>query len=331
MRVLHSTTLIRPGEAIPFGRLYRTHPNGPRKLLTARKRVRPLPARRLTWRRVSHHSSDHHSSPDSSSSSAPSDHSLSGHTPPDTTDADSATPQRFVHRSLARTPRHSSSSERSLDLSLPSSGPSYKRCRSLTTSVPSSTHVSRSIAPTPADLLPPRKRFRDSYSLVDSGEEHMEVETDDAETVADIGTSDEVVAHTEDGLVDPLAIGGSPDSSLSGILNLEGTIYDMSHYMSEVTIGRITEIETAQRLLEAGHLIASREGVGLSDNILSLRIENLKLRAMLSIERDRIDSIRWHMALSQEEFCQVRRDRDGTWRRLRRLGSFVERRLGFRP
>ncbi|GJY58773.1 hypothetical protein Tco_0458665 [Tanacetum coccineum] len=70
-----SATLIRPGEAIPFGRPYRTHPNGPRKLLTARKRVRPLPARRLAWRRVSHHSSDRHSSSDSSSSSAPSDHS----------------------------------------------------------------------------------------------------------------------------------------------------------------------------------------------------------------------------------------------------------------
>ncbi|GJV47663.1 hypothetical protein Tco_1437875 [Tanacetum coccineum] len=99
-----STTLIRPGKAIPFGRPYGTHLNGPHKFLTARKRVRPLPARRLTWRRVSHHSSDRHSSPDSSPSSAPSDHSLSGHTPLDTTDADSSTPQRFVHRSLARTP-----------------------------------------------------------------------------------------------------------------------------------------------------------------------------------------------------------------------------------
>nr|GEZ02407.1 hypothetical protein [Tanacetum cinerariifolium] len=27
--------IVRPGEAIPFGRPYRTHPNGPRKLLTA--------------------------------------------------------------------------------------------------------------------------------------------------------------------------------------------------------------------------------------------------------------------------------------------------------
>ncbi|GJU71353.1 hypothetical protein Tco_1262758 [Tanacetum coccineum] len=210
-----SATLIRPGKAIPFGRPYRTHPNGPHKLLTARKRVRHLPARRLAWRRVSHHSSDHHSSPDSSSSSAPSDHSLSGHTPPDTTDADSSTPQRFVHRSLARTPRHSeafrhwrsaplstpyppttlesslgSSSERSLDSSSPSSRPSRKRCRSPTASVPSSTHVSRSIARTPADLLPPHKRFRDSYLPEDNGEEHIEVDIADAEAVTDVGISE---------------------------------------------------------------------------------------------------------------------------------------------
>ncbi|GJW45808.1 hypothetical protein Tco_0077454 [Tanacetum coccineum] len=67
-------------------------------------RLRPIPARRLAWRRISHHLSDRHSSPDSSSSSLPSDHSLSRHTPPDTTDADSSTPQRFFHRSLDRKP-----------------------------------------------------------------------------------------------------------------------------------------------------------------------------------------------------------------------------------
>ncbi|GKF74289.1 hypothetical protein Tco_0220621, partial [Tanacetum coccineum] len=179
----------------------------------------------LAWRRVSHHSSDHHSSPYSSSSSAPSDHSLSRHTPPDTADVDSSTPQRFVHRSLARTQRHSeafrrwrsaplstpyppntsesslgSSSERSLDSSLPFSRPSRKRCRFPTSSVPSPTHVSRSIAPTPADLLPPRKRIRDSYSLEASKEEHMEVDTADSEAVADVGISEEVIAYTKDGI-----------------------------------------------------------------------------------------------------------------------------------
>ncbi|GKA95074.1 hypothetical protein Tco_0817112 [Tanacetum coccineum] len=93
-----------------------------------------------------------------------------------------------------------SSSERSLDSSLPSSRPSRKRCRSLTTLVPSPTHVLRSIAPTPIDLLPPRKRFRGSYSSKDSGEKHMEVDTTDAEDVADIGISEGVVAHTGDGV-----------------------------------------------------------------------------------------------------------------------------------
>ncbi|GKF44493.1 hypothetical protein Tco_0131045, partial [Tanacetum coccineum] len=179
--------LVRPGKVIPFGRAYRTHLNGPH--------------------------------------SSPSDHSLSGHTPPDTTDADSSIPRRFVHRSLARTPQHSEafrhwryaplstpyppttsksslglSSERSLDSSSPSSRPSRKRCRFPTALVPSPTHVSRSIAPTPADLLPSRKRFRDLYSPEDSEEEHMEVDTADAEAIVDVGISEGVVAHPEDGV-----------------------------------------------------------------------------------------------------------------------------------
>ncbi|GJT78686.1 hypothetical protein Tco_1045411 [Tanacetum coccineum] len=71
-----SRFLIRPGEAIPFGRPYRTHLNGPRKLLTARKRVGPLPSRRLTSRHASPRSSDHHSSSSSSSSDSSPVHSL---------------------------------------------------------------------------------------------------------------------------------------------------------------------------------------------------------------------------------------------------------------
>ncbi|GJV98729.1 putative reverse transcriptase domain-containing protein [Tanacetum coccineum] len=169
--------------------------------------LRPIPACRLAWRRVSYHSSDRHSSPDSSSSSSPLDHSLSGLTPLDTTDTDTSTPPRFVHRSLARTPRRSeafrrwrsaplstpylpttsdsslgSSSKRSLDSSSLSSRPSHKR------------------SPTPADLLPHRKSFRDSYSPEDSGEEHMEVDTTDAEAVVDVGISKGVVAYLEDGV-----------------------------------------------------------------------------------------------------------------------------------
>ncbi|GKB28253.1 putative reverse transcriptase domain-containing protein [Tanacetum coccineum] len=224
------------------------------------------------------------------------------------------------------------SSERSLDSSSLSSRPSRKRCRFPTASVPSPTHDSRSIAPTPANLLPLRKRFRDLYSSEDSGEDHMEVDTADTRAVANIGISDGVVAHPEDSIdmgveiaasdvreddeefeaeastadtkeiaVDPLAIGDSSESSRGGIPDLEDTIYDIVHYMLE--------------------LVASGERASLVENIGSLRLEYLKVRAMLSIERDQIDSLRWHMALSREEFRQVRRDRDDIRRRLRRLES----------
>ncbi|GJS76296.1 putative reverse transcriptase domain-containing protein [Tanacetum coccineum] len=50
-------------------------------------------------------------------------------------------------------------------------------------------------------------------------------------------------------------------------------------------------------------------------------MEYLKVRAMLSIKRDRIDSLRWHMALLLEEFHQVRRDRDDTRSKLRSDGD----------
>ncbi|GJX40668.1 reverse transcriptase domain-containing protein, partial [Tanacetum coccineum] len=268
-----STTLVQPGEAIPFGRPYRTHPNGPRNEAFRR------------WR------------------SAP----LSTPYPPTTSES-----------SLG------SSSERSLDSSSPSPGPSRKRCRSATASVPSSTHVSRSIAPTPADLLLPRKRFRDSYSPEDIKEEHMEVDTSDAEAVADVGISAGVVAHPKDGVgmgfeitasdvreddeefeaeasaadtreitIDPLVIGDSSESSRGGIPDLEDTIYDIVHYMSEVRIDRITEIETTQRQLEASQLVASEERASLVKRIGSLRLE----------------------------YQKVCRDRDDTQRRLKRLES----------
>ncbi|GJS08345.1 putative reverse transcriptase domain-containing protein [Tanacetum coccineum] len=269
--------LVQPGEAIPFGRPYRTHPNGPRKLLTARKRVGPFPARRLAWRCVSHRSSDRHSSPDitsdSSSSSSSSDSSL-----------DISSGCDALESSLGL------SSERSLDSSSPSARPSRKRCRSPTTLVPSSTPVLRSIALALADL-PPHKRFRDSYSLEGVGA-HTE---DGIDMGVEVATSDiredeedfEVEASTGGMMeiaVDLLATGGISEPTREDAPDLEGTLYDISHYKSEVPLDRITEFETAQRQLEADH----------------------------------VNSLRRYMALSQEEFRHVYRDHDDTQRRLRR-------------
>ncbi|GKF30877.1 hypothetical protein Tco_0100675 [Tanacetum coccineum] len=85
-----SAILIRPREAIPFGRPYYTHLNGPHKLLTTRKRVGPLPVRRLASRRISPRSSDHRSSSSSSSSDSLSVHS-SGLDVPDQAHSGSST------------------------------------------------------------------------------------------------------------------------------------------------------------------------------------------------------------------------------------------------
>nr|GEU53874.1 reverse transcriptase domain-containing protein [Tanacetum cinerariifolium] len=189
--------LVRLGEAIPFDRPYRTHPNAPRKLLTVRKRVGPFPARRLAWRRVSHRFSYRHYSPGFTSDLSYSSSSLvSSSDISSGSSSDSLSDSSSIHSSESSL---NSSFERSLDSSSPFVGPSRLRCRSPTTLVPSSTLVSRSIALTLADLLP-RKRFRDSYSYEVSGEEHMDIGTADANTVADLDICKGVRTHTKDGI-----------------------------------------------------------------------------------------------------------------------------------
>ncbi|GJW64304.1 hypothetical protein Tco_0116188 [Tanacetum coccineum] len=396
--------LIRPGEAIPFGRPYYTHLNGPPKLLTTRKRVGPLQARRLTWRHASPRSSYHHSSSSSSSSDSSPIHSP-GLDAPDQAHSGSSTrdvsprlcypPRRAPRRSEAfccwcaallstlyppTTSESSSgdSSERPLHSSSHSAGPSCKRCESPVDYVPSSTPVIGSLAPPRADLLPPRKRFRDSYSSEASIEEDTEM--DHIETEVDmelgIGDKDDVRDHVEidprdvmddteeyeadtsagdtvEVGIDPMSApiveeeivepAGEDSSDSSGtrddivrsfedmLIDLDDVVRDFYHHMSEVRVDRIVGIETAQRRLEADQLIASGDRARMAEMIYSLRLENLKVRAMLDIERDRVSSLRLHMSLSQEEFRQIRRDRDDARGRLRRLESYLGRHFGFRP
>ncbi|GJW78002.1 hypothetical protein Tco_0139684 [Tanacetum coccineum] len=360
--------LVRPGEAIPFGRPYRTHPNGPHFTSNSSSSSSSLDSLSDTSSGSPSDSLTDSSSIHSSGCDA-SGQSYSG---PSTRVAS----PRLIYPSV-RTPRCSesfmrwrsttlstlyppttsessldSSFKRSLDSSSPSAGPSRKRCTSPTTLVPSSTPVLRSIASTHVDLLPPRNRFRDSYSPEDSREVDLDwmglghcysfwASTADVEAVADLGIGDGVGAPTKDGIgmgvevaigdiredkkefeaeastggtmeiaVDQLVTDGISESTGGDVPDLKGTLYDIAHYMSE--------------------LVASGKRAGLADRIRSLGWENLRVRALLCIERDRVDSLRCHMALSQEEFRQICRDCDDTRRRLRRLKSLVERRLGFR-
>ncbi|GJS44447.1 putative reverse transcriptase domain-containing protein [Tanacetum coccineum] len=81
--------LLASGQPIPYGRPYRYHLNGPVHMMTARKRVRPLPTYRLAERHSTDHSSSDSSSEASSdfhsdaSSDPSSRHSLSDHSSPE--------------------------------------------------------------------------------------------------------------------------------------------------------------------------------------------------------------------------------------------------------
>ncbi|GJR56502.1 hypothetical protein Tco_1407023 [Tanacetum coccineum] len=265
---------------IPVGRLYRIHPGRPCRALKARKSVRPLPSHRLALRYTSHHldrftsrsSSDHSSSDHSSADHSLADHtlghstldqSLSRHTSPDTTIADSSTPSRFVYPPPTRTSQAGNSSSES------SVRPSRKRCRSPTTSVPSSIPALGALVPTRADLLPPRNRFRDSYSSEDSVKEDIDadvlVDIEADATVVEVAADIDVKAGVDTGIGIEIRDDiededeGEAESSDRGTMEVEEVVHDIYGHVMEIPLHRLEDIESGHRELEVRSLIAGGE------------------------------------------------------------------------
>ncbi|GJS27682.1 hypothetical protein Tco_0488302 [Tanacetum coccineum] len=361
--------LIRTGQDIPIGRLYRTHPGGPCRALTARKSVRPLPSHRLALRYTSHHldhftsgsSSGHSSSDHSSSRHSISGHFLSRHSPPNTTVADSSTPPRFVYPPLARTPRCSEAYRhwRSASLSTmypqttsessardssseSSAGPSRKRCRSPVATMTSSIHAVRALVPSRTDLLPPRKRFRDSISPEDSVENDVDADelTDieaDATTV-EVAVDRDVVARVDAGIVIEVDVEVDVEDKdedevkssdrgtievgvdvIAGIDILDGMLMpdaverleqveeglqDIYEHVIEMPLQRIKDIETGQKELEARSLIADGERASLLEQVASLERSNARLRGTVMMESARVDRFRRRMCFMKNELRQ---------------------------
>nr|GEV00920.1 hypothetical protein [Tanacetum cinerariifolium] len=65
---------------------------------------------------------------------------------------------------------------------------------------------------------------------------------------------------------------------------------------------RIVRSETTQRQLEVDQMIASEERTAMVESIRSLRSENIKVRALLRIERDRVDSLCLHITMTNTCF-----------------------------
>ncbi|GJU46077.1 hypothetical protein Tco_1203343 [Tanacetum coccineum] len=152
-----------------------------------------------------------------------------------------------------------------------SAGPSRKRCRSPAATVTSSIHASRALVPSRADLLPPRKRFRDSISPEDSVEE--DIDTDvladiEADATAGCGWKDEVKGEVES------SDRGTMDVGVDVVIGID--IPD-------------EDIKTGQKDLEARSLIVGGERVSLLDQVASLERSNARLRGTLMMESARAD------------------------------------------
>nr|GFA32962.1 hypothetical protein [Tanacetum cinerariifolium] len=154
-------------------------------------------------------------------------------------------------------------------------GPYRKRCRSLAATVTSSIHVIRALVLSRADLLVPRKRFRDSISLEDSVKDDIDMdvlEDNKADAMAvEVAIDRDVEARVDTGTMEvgvDVVVGiDIPDGML---------IPDVVEHLE-------------QRELEVRSLIAGGERASLLEEVESLERTNARLRGTMMMERARAD------------------------------------------
>ncbi|GJX89801.1 hypothetical protein Tco_0343127 [Tanacetum coccineum] len=194
-------------------------------------------------------------------------------------------------------------------------GPYRKRCRSPATTVPSSIPALGALVHTRADLLPPRKRFKDSYSSDDTVEEDIDadvladIEADataikvaedmDVEAGVDVSIGMEVdvrvdIEDKDEGEakpsdrgtvevgVDVVAWIDIPDGMLildaeERLDQVEKVVQDIYGHVIEIPLQRLEDIESGQRELEARSLIPGGERASLLDRIAALERRNTRL------------------------------------------------------
>nr|GEZ77480.1 putative reverse transcriptase domain-containing protein [Tanacetum cinerariifolium]GEZ78116.1 putative reverse transcriptase domain-containing protein [Tanacetum cinerariifolium] len=161
-------------------------------------------------------------------------------------------------------------------------GPSRKRCRSPAAIVISHVHSARVLVLSRADLLLPRKRFRDSISLEDSVEEDINayvLEDIEADTIAiEVVVDKDVEAGIDANIGMEINVGSNVNDEVEFINR--GTIkvrVDMDAGIDILNGMRMPDVVERLEQLEAGQLIASGERAGLSDRTRSLERENLKI------------------------------------------------------
>nr|GEZ86089.1 hypothetical protein [Tanacetum cinerariifolium] len=282
--------ILSSGQPIPHGRPYRYYLNGPIHMMTARKRVRPLPVQQFSVRHpVAHslsdsssrHSSSDHSSPDLPKSD-PSEDPSSGHIPP----LPAISP--FLSSDDDTTDNHSSP-----DLPSTFAGPSRKRRRSPMTSMPGLPLVSRALSPVCADLIPSPKRVMDIGYL--AGVEVSPRETR-VKRVTHPAIPDDIPEPVQEGAAERVRdigyLADVEDGAAEVTYETLGDLVQRFHdHTQAILVHRIQTTEDVQR--EQGHRIVGVESAvtALTERVVELERDNWRLRGTASVESQRVDRL----------------------------------------
>nr|GEV91301.1 hypothetical protein [Tanacetum cinerariifolium] len=145
---------------------------------------------------------------------------------------------------------------------------------------------------------------------VDPRDDREEFEVSAGDTVV-LGMDSRSVLMVDEEIIKPVRrdssrLSGTRDVTVRSVkgmsVDLDDAIRDFYHHMSKVRVDRIVGIRITQRQLEADQMIASGERAGMAESIRSLRSMNLKVYALLCIERDCMDSLRLYMSLLRRSF-----------------------------
>ncbi|GJY96749.1 reverse transcriptase domain-containing protein [Tanacetum coccineum] len=323
--------ILAPGQPIPHGRPYRYHLNGPVHMMTARKRVGPLPIHLLTVRHsVDHSSLDYFSQDDSTQ-----DYSL------DSSSEASSDSIRMLHLILHRD----------------------THCQIILHSIYRVLlrgHLARNV-----EVDPRETSLRDDAIVRVSDEPHLEQDIDPeiqaeidecfayAGALRDKGIDARVVVEAVDreesetgtrGPVEvrvervthPVMLEDTPEPAQEGAVEATyetlGDLVQRFHdHTQAIPVHRIQAIEGVQR--EQGHRIVGVESavIALTERIAELERDNRRLRGTMSVESQRVDRLQRGMSRMQRELRQMRRLRFYDRVRVGRLEACARKHMGYRP
>nr|GEY08072.1 hypothetical protein [Tanacetum cinerariifolium] len=277
-------------------------------MMTARKRVGPLPTHRLAVRHsVDYSSLDLFTSDDSlETSSDSSSDDLS----------DSSSVSSIPHSSAAITERPSHSS---------SASPSRKRSRSPTTSIPIYSPIPGALSLARATLLPSPKRIRSFDFTTDfkdcsykSSESSVPKETSLRDDVVSLGIDARVVVDT--------VARKEVETSVRGPFEVR-----VERVMHLVMPDDIPEPAQEERAMEGTYETLGALSAILSKRISELERDNTRLRGKLDVASQRVTRLQRRELRVRRKMRQIQRSQFYDRMRIARLEACARRHLGYHP